>query len=122
MAKKINTKQEKIKQIQPPKTIWDDIKDKSFDFFGTPNQFVRDYVTVKVNQKDKLILSAKIQGIIPILDTVLSTITDLVEEKGRKTTCPRYQLEQAETYCIIKPYKPAENQAQPMPNSFTIVK
>ena len=102
--------------------IWDEIRQLQTNLFGLPNQYVETHTKRVVGIPEKLYLICKVAAVLPALEEVLSTQTQVRVERTPegdpiRVAYPKYDMEEAVGYVIISRHVPLDEHATMQPKN-----
>lgn len=104
----------KKKELADADLMWREIADLPIAMFSLPNQHVKDHVKRLAGLPDAVLLTLNSPAALPALETSLDTQKVIREETKHtphgdkiRVSYPKFELEQAEGYVIIKRNVPA---------------
>ena len=114
------------KKVSEGEVLWNEIRGLPIDMFALPNQCVEDHLIrvagAGVGVGDALYLRTKSPAALPALEAVLKGQVQFRKEPGASgdpvnVSYPKYTLEEADDYLIIKRFMPLSERSelQPVP-------
>jgi len=95
--------------------LWDEIKGLPIEMFSLDNQRVQDHVTRKGGTPDSVVLGLRSPAVLPSLEITLKAqkqyrdkVSRAMKAEGENVTetFPKYDLEEAEGYVIVRRHVP----------------
>jgi hypothetical protein len=125
MTTKKKTTKKKTTPAPAPKVseadiIWAEIRNLPIDMYSLPNQRVEDHVVRKVGIPDACLLTLRSQAVLPSLEATLAvreqtTMVRTAEGDPVSKTHPKYVLEEAEGYVLVRRHVPVEKRPELQP-------
>jgi hypothetical protein len=109
-----------VPKVSEADVIWAEIRGLPIDMFSLPNQRVEDHTSRRVGIPDACLLVLKSQAVLPSLEATLAvreqtTTVRTAEGDPVTKTHPKYVLEEAEGYVLVKRHVPLESRPELKP-------
>lgn len=99
MVKKVTNKEETEANV---KDMWEEVSQLPIQLFSLANQKVGDHTAKVSGTFDSLLLTIKSPAVLPALEETLKIYSAFYNEDGLRKAYPKFVMEQAEKYIIIK--------------------